>query len=205
MTGQQQLEMLRAETERTRATTDNLNANTSKTRTEIPWIAPTSAQHIQESQQHVVESTARTKEAQARTATMELMRVPELNKLLQETALKAQETKTEEQKTREATEAANVAKQLYGSRASEAATLAAQAATYYKNYYTTEQSQKVDQRDLEIQLMKSEAFQKIIKTTLENDYGRLKALSDLDWFKLLGPAIFNRTDTKDTAKVVPKK
>lgn len=172
MTGQQQIELTKAQAMRTREETENI-------REQRPWIQPKALMNITEGQQRVVESTQRTLESKARTATTEAMREPEIQRILAQTAQLAQQTKTEEQRTREATEAANNAKQLFGSRAAEAATIAAQAATYYKNYFQTEQTQKIDQRDLEIELLRNENFLKLIQGILDNEYGHLERWSTI--------------------------
>jgi len=172
MQGQQQIELQRANAEK-------IEAETKKIEAEIPWISPTQNLNLKEGEQRITESTQRTLESKARTATTEAMREPQVKNLVQLIAKNAQETKTEEQRTKEMTEIANNAKQLWGSRASEAKTIAEQAATYYKNYFLTSEQQKIDKQNLEIELLKNEKFLKMIDVILKNEYGRQEIWSKM--------------------------
>ncbi|WNK15077.1 MAG: DNA pilot protein [Microvirus sp.] len=180
MSGQQQIELQRAQTDKTRAENEKISTETNKINTEIPWINRTNEQNISESKQRVTESSQRTVESQARTATNNAMRVPSIAKIVADIANTKQRTLTEEEKTKEQKEIANNAKQLYGSRASEAAIIAAQAATYYKNFFTAHNQQKTDINDLQIKLLKDQHFQAVIKNMLDNEYGRLERWSSIN-------------------------
>lgn len=172
MTGQQQIEMQKANADKIREETNNI-------RETGRWIAPTSQMHIDEAKQRVTESTQRTLESQARTATIELMRNPQFEKIVADVAQTAQQTRTEEQRTREALAAADNAKKLYGARAAEAETLASQAAQYYLNYFHPNERQKIDKQDLEIDLLNNQNFQQALKNILDSEYGSIERWSDL--------------------------
>jgi len=197
MTGQQQIELMKANTENTKADTEN-KLTTGK------YIAPKAELGLTEGTQRVVESTQRTKESEARTATIELMRDPTLRNLVENIANTAQRTKTEYQRTKETTEAANVAKRLYGARALEAETLASQVATYYKEFFLKDKNRQIDKADLEIELLRNTNFQKVIENTLANEYGRMNALSKMDWLKLLGPSVMQKTTVDKKHWVTPR-
>lgn len=171
MTGQQQIELARANAENTKAQTD-------KIKEETKWISPQSQMNILEGTQRVAESTQRTQESKARTATIEMTRIPQINHMLQNIAESSQRTKTEEQRTKEMTEAAAVAKRLWGSRAKEAETLAAQVATYYKDFFLKRNKQIIDKEDLEIELLKNKNVQLLISNILDNEYGRMSRWTD---------------------------
>ena len=179
MTGQQQIEKIKAETE--------------KIKTETGWISPQAQaaialanqqtnesqsrvtqniQNILESKQRVIESTARTSEILAQTATIEALRSPTVAKIASEIGLQAvqkalheQQTKSEAQRTEELRAIALNAQKLYGAKASEAATIAAQAATYYTNYFLKTNQQLIDKRDIEIALLQNQNFHQIIQNT----------------------------------------
>jgi len=167
MSGQQQIELQRANADTSRAEAERIKETTK-------WITPKSQMDLQQGQQQVIESTQRTKQSQAQTATIESLRIPQVKQLLQQVAESVQRTKTEEQKTIEQTQIANYAKQLWGARASEAATLASQAATYYKEYFLKRNNQAVDKENLEIELLKNKNFQQLITNILDNEYGRME-------------------------------
>lgn len=186
MTGQQQIELARANADKAEADAKLAgaqktlaDANTSKIQTETGWINKTNAQNIAESEQRVTESTQRTLESKAKTATIEVMRIPEVEHLLQQIAESSQRTKTEEQRTKELTQAANNAKELYGARAREATVIAAQAATYFKEFYLTHNKQLIDEKDLQIELLRNENFLKVIEGILKNEYGRALTWSEI--------------------------
>lgn len=172
MTGQQQIELARANADKTEAETD-------KIKEETKWISPQSQMNILEGTQRVAESTQRTQESKARTATIEMTRIPQINQMLQNIAESSQRTKTEEQRTKEMTEAAAVAQRLWGSRASEAETIAAQTASYYKNFFLAKNKQMIDQGDLEIELLRNKNFQLLISNILDNEYGRYQRWGEI--------------------------
>jgi len=204
MTGQQQIELAREQANAAKAAADAAIANAGKTRTETQWIDPLNALHLREGEQRVVESTQRTLESKARTATQEALREPQVRNLVAEAAQRAQQTKTEEERTKEAKEAANNAKQLYGARAGEAATLAAQAASYYKNYFMAAKKGKIDERDLQIELLKNRNFELVIKTILDNEYGKMERWSQIMNNPMKAGAALASSVSKGSGKVVPQ-
>lgn len=122
---------------------------------------------------------AHSAESEATKATIDALRSPQVNNIIAETALKTQQGKTEEQRTKEATEAANNAKKLYGSKAKEAWTLAEQAATYYSQYFNADAKNKIDKDDLTIDLLNNQNFNEVLKGILENQYGPAERWSNL--------------------------
>lgn len=179
MTGQQQIELTRQQAEKTKADADLARIQGIKTNTETGWMNDLNQQSINESKQRVTESTIRTQETQAKIATMELMRIPEMNHILQQIAESTQRTKTEQQRTIEQTAAANNAKTLYGSRASEAETIAKQAAINLAEFYRKEKNMNLEIRDLETKLLNEKIGQAIIQNILDNEYGRMKTMSEI--------------------------
>jgi len=180
MTGQQQIELQKANAEAARAQADKAAADAARTRKDTGWIDPLNNLTINEGNQRITESTQRTLESSARTATTEALREPQVRKLVAEAAHISQQNKTEEQKTKEATEAANNAKQLYGARASEAATIAAQLATNYKEYYLKEKNLAIDEKQLQVEILREHKTSAIIRAILDNEYGRA-----LEWSKIM--------------------
>lgn len=172
MTGQQQIEILREQKEKIEAETKLVTENTK-------WVTPKANMQISQAAQNIVESTQRTTESKARTATIEAMRNPQIQQIVTHAALQSQQIKTEEQRTKELTEAAKVAQQLYGARAKEASTLAAQAATYYKDFFLREHTTKLEELDIQIKLLKSREFQQVIQNILDNEYGRYERWSKI--------------------------
>lgn len=164
---QQQMEIAQtqAQTENIKAMRDKAIADAALTNTTREWYAPKAKQEM--SLQGAQET-----ESKARTATIELTRIPQVNQIVAEIAKKTQETKTEEQRTIEAQQAANNAARLYKARANEAWTIAEQAADYYANWFRKEQGQNLDKRELEIDLLNNENFALVIKNILDNEYGR---------------------------------
>ena len=173
-----QIQQTEAETKRINAEKDKALADAALTNTTNKWFEPRVKQEMQLQE-------AQEKEALAKTATEDALRIPRIHQIIQETALTTQQFKTEEQRTKEMTEIARNATKLYGARADEALTIANQAATYYKNFFTTKETQGVTTRDLEIELLKNKNFQIVIENILKNDYGRFKAISEIDWLKQL--------------------
>lgn len=166
ISGQQQIELQRATAEKINAETNNV-IETGK------WITPRSSMAVQEGTQRIAESTQRTLESKARTASVQALQIPQVHHLMQQIAESAQRTKTEEQRTAEQTQIARNAEKLYKSKAEEAAIIAAQMATYYKEYFLKTENQKIDQRDLEIELLRNKNTQQLIANILENEYGRM--------------------------------
>lgn len=179
MQGQQQIDLMRANADQTRAQTEKTHVETTNEIERGNWINPINAQNLVESKQRVTESTQRTEESVARTATIKAMKDPQVQHVVAQAAQLAQQTKTEEQRTKEATEAAANAKQLYGARAREAATIAAQAATYYEKFFLTSEQQKIDTKDLEIELLRNKNFQQLIQNMLDNEYGHMERWSKI--------------------------
>lgn len=192
MSGQQQIELERANADKARAEAAKITAET-------PWVAPQAQQHIAESTAHTQEATAASQETLARTATIEALRDPQIKNIVSEIGLRSQQQMTEEQKTREATAAADNAKQLYGSRAQEAATIAAQAVTYYKSFFLPQEQQKIDEKAMQIKLLNDEDFGKVIQNILANEYGRMET-----WSKIMsGPVQAGAALGGPKGKVVP--
>lgn len=191
---QMTIEQTNAETEKTRAERDRSIAEAALTNTTNTWYEPRVKQEMNL-------ASAQETETKARTATIDAMREPQIQNIMAEAAKKAQETLTEQQRTKEMREIANNAAQLYKAKAKEAFTIAEQAADYYAKYWNETQSQTIDKGMLTIQLMKSENFAKVIENILANDYGRVKAISQLDWGKLLGPAILGDAKLGNKFKV----
>lgn len=153
-----------AETERIKAERDKAIADAALTNTTNQWYGA-------EKSTHMSLENAQTNETIARTATIEKMRDPQVNAILAETALKQQTTRTEEQKTIEAREAANNAARLYKAKANEAFTIAEQAADYYANWFQKEKGQQLDKTELEIDLLNNQNFHQVITNILENQFG----------------------------------
>ncbi|QXP08569.1 MAG: DNA pilot protein [Arizlama microvirus] len=161
-----------AETKRIEAEERKATAEAALSRTTESWYGPQARSHM-----NVQDATAR--EANARTLTTEALREPTVQKLLQETAASVQQTKTEKERTTEHAAIAREASKLYGARANEAATIAAQAATYYKNFFSHEKQQGLDKTDLQMELLRSENFQKIIQNILDNEYGKMERWTNI--------------------------
>nr|WAE43760.1 MAG: DNA pilot protein [Microviridae sp.] len=176
---QMQIQNTEAETENTKAKTTQALAEAQLTNTTNQWYGP-------KTQSEMTLQGADTKQKQAQTATIDAMRAPEVNKVIQDTATSLaqqqntqQKTKTEQQITDETTQAAKYAAQKYKSQASEAQTIAETAAYKYIHELPVETQQKIDQKDLQNQLLTSENFGKVLDNILKTDYGR-----PIEWAKI---------------------
>lgn len=161
---QMQINQTQAETQRIQAEKDKAIADALLTKTQTNW-------YDRRSRQELNLMGANEREAIARTRTIDVTRQPQVRNLLAETALKTQQQKSEIQRTREMTEAANNAKKLYGARASEAFTIAEQTAANFAEYWRKEKNQNLDKTRMEIELINDEHFQKVIDLILRNKYG----------------------------------
>lgn len=201
MQGQQQIELQKAQAE-------NAKYQAEKLKTEIPWINKTNEQHIKESMQRVTESSQRTNESAARTATVEAMRQPNVKKIIADTVLTGQKNLTETQKTKQATEAANNARRLYGARADEAVIIAMQAAEYFEQYFGKYEANKISQQEATIKLLNSKNFQQEIRNILDNKYGHMERFGNLynNPMKILGQGLWMKYEKElPKADVIPQR
>lgn len=184
------IEGVKQEIELSKARAQEASANAILQTTENEWYAPKAKASMALQGAQGQQAVAQTEKAKAETATIEALREPLVQKAVQDVAtslvdqnLKTQQTKSEEQRTKELTQAANYAADLYKGRASEALTIAQTAAYKYIHELPASVQQNIDIRDLQIQLLKNDNFAKVIRNTLDNEYGRA-----IEWSKIMsGP------------------
>lgn len=172
------IENTKAETERIKAEKEKAIADALLTNKRSSWYDDETKANMKLQGHQGDEAVARTELAKAQKQTEDAVREPRIKQILQDVGLKAQQEKTEAQKTKEYTEIANNAKALYGARAKEAMEIARQLLTAGK-YQLTELQQKQDIRDQEIEGWKNENFRRVIENILKNDYGRA-----IEWSKI---------------------
>lgn len=108
---------------------------------------------------------------EAQTKTEDALRMPKIEQILTETALKAQQKLTEQERTTQEKEAAKNASRLFKAKADEAYTIADQAAQYLEKYFNREKNIQLNKGDIETQLLLNENSLKIIDLILRNKYG----------------------------------
>lgn len=169
------------------------SADATYTNTQNDWYAPQAKSSMALQGEQGQETASRAEMQKAQTATINAIRQPEVNKVLQDTAtslaeaikdgtetdLIKQQTNTEQAKTKTENAIADNAAKLYGAKASEAVTVAKTLGYKLVNELPTEIQQNIDIRDATLKIMQNEQTKGILDNILKNDYGRL-----IEWGKI---------------------